>query len=820
MKGLNSRQPADRVTRSLARPWFVDRASGVLPWLAIVLGLFGTLSVGPGNLWGQDQAGLPTALENSRGVRPVGGSLVRVGIADVYRVGQWTGVRWTGGAAAAAGNSGTGLEILETLDPDGVRVRFEQPTDASATTSAAASGASLPWGYAVPGSATAPLRVLDRAGEVLWEGRFSGQAIEPVTPWVVAIGDPLGVDGIGRNELLGRDSTVAVSQVTAAAELPDRLAGWEGVDLLIITPRGMSVLAGMDTPRVAALVSWVREGGRLLVSLGGDGGDLLAANEWLASLIGIEPGAAVQRLDPAPLETYAASTVPLATLDGYPLPVEGGRTLIPGGRTTTRQPARLAFERIVGLGRISVTSFGLHTDALADWPDRLPVITRMLPGLLDGDTDRRREVRARSAVAYEDLAGQIHTALDRFDSHRRLPFSVVSLILLGLIAIVGPLDYWLIRQWLGKPLLGWLSFPVSVVAVSCLVVALGGAGRNVDQGPRIGRIEIVDIGALTEQRVARVIGLTHLSSGPATRLDFPGGVTPTWAAIAGLGSPGLGQPQSDQTATDPTDTRSAGEQLAEVPTLTRTHGYPGSAYGGILIVGENRTLPAYRVALAASENDQTQREQPSDSPAAIDVQAAKLVGQPRGFPLPPAGSKSWLTHWSMSPRLGPVDGLSQRRGSELLTGSLTNPLPVDLLDAVLVYGNWSYLLPTRFRAGQRIESIESLRQKNFRWHLTKREIADNASKLAPWDVEMHDDWGRLTEILMFESSVGGKDYTGLANRALGGLDLSYVLAHGHAILYGRIAEPVLENEYTSERPTVSAARILLPVAPAVVPPGR
>jgi len=718
---------------------------------------------------------------------------LRVGINEIYRIGHWTGVRWTevssGETASNDGDlsssSATTVAAIETLDPDGVRVRFEQPASTD-------SDGPAPWSYAVPGSSTAPLRLLDSAGEPIWNGRFAGRPIEPSTPWVVVIGEPLGIDTIGKNELLGREATVAVSSIETAADLPDRLAGWEGVDLLVINPPGMPVLQTLDSGQIAALTDWVRQGGRLLVSLGSDGAEMLTTSPWIAELIGIEPGGALQRLDPAALETYVASSVPLPTLDSYPLPLEGGRTLIPGGRTTSRQPARLAMERIVGLGRVGVTAFGLHTAELAAWPDRLTVITRMHPGLLDADTDRRREVRIRSTVGYEDFAGQIHTALDRFDSHRRLPFSIVSLILLGLIAIVGPLDYLLVRKWVGKPLFGWISFPVAIISASCLVIFLNGSWGEIDAGPRIGRIEIVDIGATTDQPTARVIGLTHLSSRPATRIDFPGGVSETWATMAGIGPNGAAT--SDSGASDSNETGLA-------PTLTRTHGYPGAAFGGIAIEGENLTLPPYRVALAAGGEDDS-----------------SLSGGPLGFPLPPIGSKSWLTRWTFQPKLGPVDGLVQRRGSELLAGSLTNPLPVDLLDAVLVYGNWSYLLPTRFRAGQRIESIDSLRQKNFRWHLTKREIADNASRLAAWDVEMHDDWQRLTEILMFESSVGGRDYTGLSNRALGSLDLSHALAHGHAILYGRVAETILENGFVQERPTVSAARVLLPVGPAVIPP--
>ncbi|HBJ37950.1 MAG TPA: hypothetical protein DDZ51_24955, partial [Planctomycetaceae bacterium] len=73
-----------------------------------------------------------------------------------------------------------------------------------------------------------------------------------------------------------------------------------------------------------------------------------------------------------------------------------------------------------------------------------------------------------------------------------------------------------------------------------------------------------------------------------------------------------------------------------------------------------------------------------------------------------------------------------------------------------------------------------------------------------------------TEVLMFESSVGGRDYTGLSNRALGVLDLSYLLSFGHAILYGRFDEPIFQTDLPSERPSASAVRVVLPVAPPAV----
>jgi hypothetical protein len=432
------------------------------------------------------------------------------------------------------------------------------------------------------------------------------------------------------------------------------------------------------------------------------------------------------------------------------------------------------------------------------------LVTRLHPGLLDIETEKRRESRSITSVPYNDLAGQLRAALDRFDSHSRVPFSVVSLILLGLAALVGPLDYLLINRVVGKPLVGWISFPVSVVAIAAIVVSLTGSrpvgpiasptvgaesdpggevagasdGNTAANGLRTNRIEIVDISAVAEPPVGRAFSLTHVSSPTARKVDLSMNIASDWTAERESG-------------------------LDDV-VLTRPYGYSGPTFGGITIVGENRGMPLYRFQLA------------SVADGADKVTVNELAAVPLQFPIAPAGSKGFQSAWSFTPALGKVDGLAQRRGNELLTGSVTNPLSVDILDGAVIYGNWVYLLPTRFRAGQTIESIESLRQKNFRWHLTRREALENASRLETWNVEMHSDLARLIEVLMFESSVGGRDYTGLANRAFGGLDLSYSLSFGHAILYGRFDQPMFQTGLPSERPSVSAVRVLLPVAPPAV----
>jgi hypothetical protein len=554
--------------------------------------------------------------ETARGVEPAGqadvdasvgqtdGGAIRVGMGDIYRPGYWTPIRLVDSDGVA-----TRITIAETLDSDGVRVRYRQSPGATPDTAGDTAGETTAFAYAVPGAASAPLTLYggerldetpspDAAGiytevgeidqatsPVVYRGRFPSTAIDPATPWIVAIGDTLGLERIGQNELLGRDSAVAMAKIGSADELPDQTAGWEGVDFLIVNPPGQSVLRSLSADQVAALLGWVHGGGRLFLSLGAEGGELLAGSPWLAALAGLPPTAAPIRIDPAGVETYASSQAPLKPLDGLSLAETGGRTLM-NGRNVARQPIRLAAERLVGLGRVTVTSFGLHSGEIATWPDRTAVIMRLHPRLLDGQVDRRRDARTVSTVAYDDLAGQIRGALDRFDSHRRLSFSIVSLILLVLAALVGPLDYWLVNRVFGKPLIGWVSFPISVVAVAVLVVGLNGlrvpggsdtaggseVARNSEAADdlRANRIEIVDIDATSDEPIGRVTGITHVSSRGATRSDLRMVAAPNWAGDDVIG----GLP------------------------LTRPHGFPGPALGGISIVGEDRSLPTYEIRLS------------------------------------------------------------------------------------------------------------------------------------------------------------------------------------------------------------------------------
>ncbi|MGV3484898.1 MAG: hypothetical protein ACO1RT_10815 [Planctomycetaceae bacterium] len=685
---------------------------------------------------------------------PAGGDneSLGVGIDGIYRPGIWTAIERPAALDKTA--------VVQTLDGDGVKVLYEQTVSSESR-----------WLYAVPGSPFAPLVITDDQNRELYRGRFSGRPIEPKMPWVVVFGDPLGVEQIGRNDLLNRESTVAVSVIRRGDSFPDQVVGLSGVDLIILGPSGIDVLADLTPQQGSAFSDWIRRGGRVLLSLGSDAEALLGAAPWLSGLLPIDrQQIKTVRLDPSAIETFTSSQTRLPMLDAAELPLRGGETRI-AGRNASRQPARTAVEYAIGFGRVTLVAVALDSPELAAWPQRSLLVSRLAGTLFATELDGRRETRTSTAVSYDDIAGQVRAALDRFDSRRRIPYSLISLILIALAAMIGPIDYLVVNRLLGRPLLGWITFPLSVLLVSGLFLLMGrpaADGAQQDAGSTAAhhnQIQIVDVDTRSQPPTGRGWSWSHLSAVDATITPYPA--------------------QLQASLMDPD---------AAHPTVSAPFGYPGPTFGGISIAGEDTRLPAYRISI--SDND--------EQGFRTEVSA---------IPLPPGGSKGIASRWTFEPKLSGRSDLSRRRGSELLTGRLTNPLPVDILNGALVFGEWVYVLPTRFRAGQTIENIESLRQKNFRWLLARREALENSTRSEPWNAEMYDDLPRLAEVLMFDSVYGGRDYTGLANRPLVDLDLAYVLNQNTALLYGQLERPPLRIDLPVQRGSACAVRVVLNVDP-------
>ena len=578
---------------------------------------------------------------------------------------------------------------LETIDGDGVRVRYA-PFPGSK--SGPLRGGEL--GYVVPGSEAAPLKIVQRVDDSnrdLVETRFPlagdpsrGPAmIPPAMPWVVAIGDPLGVDRIGvSNVLVNKTSRIAVTRITDPASLPFHSLGFDGVDLVIINATGMEVLGKMEIEQRDALAAWLRHGGRFLVCLGESTGQIAQVAPWLVEMMPLEE-VAIERYDPAAFEMFTSSQNPLSVFRGVKLPRRLGRALI-SGRTTRRITAIQAAEYVIGFGHLTVVAADLDRPEFAEWPERLEFVTQLAGDLFD-EQSANRDGRDRS-TSFGDLAGQMRGTLDQFAIKSSFSFSLVSVIVMLLIAAIGPLDYLLVNRVLGKPLLGWLSFPLIAIALSAVLV--------IQSAPRLAETD-ESTPMSSEDSDTEPSTLLRANQFQVTDIDLVNGVGRgfAWCTVYSHESAELDLNFSAVDAMEPMRRGDASGPRSFLFPM----GYPGKAFGGIQMASENSVFNGY---------DVTPRFLGEGETAGMETSVQHLTIAPRS-------SKSLATRVTFTPTTDPSIGVRRRPGSELLRGEFINPLPYDVLDGVLVYGNWVYLLPTRVPAGASIPQLNDLRQKKL-----------------------------------------------------------------------------------------------------------
>lgn len=713
-------------------------------------------------------------------------STVLVGIDGRYRAGHHTLVRLADDSELS-GEERAGM-FLQTLDGDGVRVRFEAIDQQQSV--------SAELGYVVPGSEAAPLVIGQRREDqfqTLMQTRLPvagdpgrGPSMVAATmPWIIAIGDPLGVDQIGvSNVLKDKLARFAVTKIDDASSLPSRAIGYDGVDAIMINSSGLPVLAAMAEVQHQAINNWIRSGGRLFVCLGESTPEIVAAAPWLERLLPIDEVELV-RLDPAALETFTSSLSPLDTFQGIKLPRGVGRPLLIG-RTLRRITAVISAHYVVGFGQVTVIAADLDAPLFEQWPERMDLITRINADLLsDPKSDQKKR---DGSTSYGDLAGQTRGTLDQFDLKREFSFSLLSLIVMLLIAAIGPIDYLLVNRVLGRPLLGWMTFPLIAVALSVVLYYQSKptqAGEATTSLLRSNQIQVTDLDWVSGS--GRSFAWAYIYSHESADVDV------TYRMQEQLGSmTDDAAPMTDRTVFFPM-------------------GYPGKVFGGIQLASESQ-LPAYSVHDAGQSQPRGDETAPPDPAAGAD-----------GLTLAPRSSKSLAAKLTFNARVDPQWSVTRRPGSELLRGKFVNPLPVDLLDGMLIYGNWVYLLPTRVPAGSQIDSLGDLRQRNFRWRLTRQQLDDdNNSGTTPWSPSDFGNRERIAEMLMFHGAAGGQLYTGLQHNALSELDLSHALVDDRCILVGRTEEPLLElnvtdaadddrSSFTPAGDVLSMVRVILPV---------
>ncbi len=475
--------------------------------------------------------------------------------------------------------------VIEAPDADEIATTFVVPIDlvgvAPGTKLSASKRGAI--GYVRAGGATSEVTVTVRAakgGALSAPHRARVRPREPLQYVVLALGaapagfelpKPATAPAEAGSLRAGR---VELGLISDTALLPDRWYGYEGADLVLLNTaadRGRSFLKelfGDDaTPankqKREALLEWVRRGGRIVVSVGVNAASVAQlpalkpllpyavnadAPSRQVTVAGLVWSAGAGQANTTSGSLGAAGRVfPMANL--VPQPGKAARVLVPPpGRAEEAQPP-IVVQCALGLGRVTVIGFDLDGSPFAEFPARAEFWDFVLR---EGGASRASNAgdgkpRPPGAVTEEEdeAAVALRSHNDTFDAVPVVSFGWVAMLIVLYILLIGPVEYYILKRFLGRLELTWITFPIIVITVSALAYfsAYSIKGREL----KVNKIDVVDV----DPASGRIYGTTWFTVFSPRIDSYSVGVTPGagWAAdempegtaVASLGAPRAGR---------------------------------------------------------------------------------------------------------------------------------------------------------------------------------------------------------------------------------------------------------------------------------------
>ena len=236
-------------------------------------------------------------------------------------------------------------------------------------------------------------------------------------------------------------------------DLPSRIEAWSAVDRLVWQDVDASSL---KSEQLAALRGWLALGGRLII-VGGTGG-IGALGGFPDDILPYRPTSTVD-VAPASLSSLLGSLPNEAT----DVPAMAGE-LIRGRAIATSGDRVIAAETNYGSG--SVTILGI--DPTVGWIGASNAVRSLWPNLIPP--------RSGVAVGITDDS-QIVTAVGNLPSLALPPTGGLLLLLIGYIALIGPLNYVVLRR-IDRREWAWVTMPILIVGFALGAYAFGSALRG------------------------------------------------------------------------------------------------------------------------------------------------------------------------------------------------------------------------------------------------------------------------------------------------------------------------------------------------------
>jgi hypothetical protein len=663
---------------------------------------------------------------------------IRVGIGGHYKLGCWTPIEVL---LSAGSQSVTGDIAVVVPDGDGVPTRFVERGVAVASREKR-------WArlYVKIGRPRAAIAVTFRStsGETLAERTFSGDEVPAAlgagsksgaSKLVLELGSRMELGSSIRFSDEGEPEETAVAYVDDPAQLPDRWYGYDGVDLVVLTTAKPEFYGRLSTASLNALDRWLHLGGRMLISVGRSGPELLADGMPLARFAPgrFEKTISIRRF--SALESFAGTDVSVGGGETSGLPVallRNVRGRVEASEGSPPDEAPLVIRSGVGFGETTFVAADLDLPPLDRWKARPEFIGALLGRQARGALSPAAELKGQGMhYGYDDLVGQLRAALDQFPEVHFVPFWLIAVLAGAYILLLFPLDYLLARRRLqtaatAKPLWPWARFIalIAIVSLGACLMGLNWKGDRV-QG---NQADLVDFD------VASGLARGHVWFGLYTPSSqtFSIELRPVWHGPHGE------------------------------PVMTQLSwlGFPGSGLGGM-------NAPATEMPLFHEP-----------------YELSSKVGAASGVPLATWSSKSFSGRWT-APDCRLVAADLRENADRQLAGTIRLVEGVaaafKLTRCALFYDRWAYPIES-FSADEPIEVVR-LESRTAETLLTERHLLNESNRSNPYDPAGLDR-SRILQIMMFYKIAGGRKYSGLLNRQQHQLDFSDQLALGRAVLVG------------------------------------
>ena len=388
-----------------------------------------------------------------------------------------------------------------------------------------------------------------------------------------------------------------------------------------------------------------------------------------------------------------------------------------------------------GFGQIVFVAVDLNIGPLKGWNGRDRLVARLLDWTLGKQVDQGPSVSTGEVrhAGYNDLSGQLRSALDQFQGVVFVPYWLVAVLVIVYLLLVGPIDYFFLRRFVKR--MEWTWFTLPFIVITFCVVTYSLAQHLKGNQLQINQVEIVDVDV--GSRLIRGSIWAHVYSPETSTYDF---ATPAKVQhLAGT--------------------------IGQKSTLISWQGLPGTGLGGMSgTANVNWHMDPYAIRFLS-------RQSPVESTV-------------NKLPLQIWSTKSLTVRWWSEHDFSPVAEL-RLQSDRQLRGRVMNPLDEDLTECYLYYAPFAYQIG-RIPAGKGMEITSTTIKRNLRYRLTRKTLSEANQIMAPWD-KYDLNIPRIIEMMMFHEAAGGEIYTGMSNRFQSFIDLSNQIAAGRAVLVGRVS---------------------------------